>query len=68
MIFTASWSEWAEQQLAAIWIASSDRRAVVRARYEIDQTLTIDADTVGRRHSGNIRRNWHFPLAVGCRV
>jgi hypothetical protein len=68
MIFTVTWSEWAEQQLAAVWIASSDRTAVVRASYEIDQTLTTDADTVGRRQSGNTRRYWHFPLAVEFEV
>jgi hypothetical protein len=64
MIFTVTWSEWAQQQLAAIWLASSNRTAITQASHEIDQTLRVDADTVGRRRSGSIRRFWCFPLAV----
>jgi hypothetical protein len=68
MIFTVTWSEWAEQQLAAIWLASMDRAVVVRASHEIDQTLRVDADTVGRRRSATVRRYWYVPLAVEFEV
>ena len=68
MTFTVTWSEWAQQQLAAIWLASSDRNGVTRSSHEIDQTLAIDADTVGRKHSANARRYKHFPLAVEFEV
>jgi hypothetical protein len=64
VIFTVTWSETAEQQLAAIWIAAADRAAITRASHEIDVTLRVDADTVGRRHIGTVRRFRHYPLAV----
>lgn len=68
MIFTVTWSEWAQQQLAAIWLAATDRTAVARASHDIDQTLREDADTVGRRRSGDVRRFWHPSLAVEFEV
>ncbi|HJZ92751.1 MAG TPA: type II toxin-antitoxin system RelE/ParE family toxin [Gemmataceae bacterium] len=64
MIFTVTWSEWAQQQLAAVWLASSNRDAVTQASHYIDLTLRVDPDTVGRRHLGNIRRFRHSPLGV----
>jgi hypothetical protein len=63
VIFTVTWSESAQQQLAALWLASANRLAVVRASNEIDQMLRVDADTVGRRRTGNVRRFRLYPLA-----
>jgi hypothetical protein len=44
---TVRMSPEAEQELAAIYLESSDPQAIVRASYEIDALLTVDPETKG---------------------
>ena len=42
------WHPDALEDLAAIWLAATDRSAITVAAHAIDQTLSVDPDTVGR--------------------
>ena len=47
MRFTVIWSQFAQDQLADLWVNASDRNAITAAQHRIDQLLLIDADTQG---------------------
>lgn len=42
MRFTVVWSEFAQDQLAVVWLLATDRNAVARAQHDIDQALRVD--------------------------
>ena len=58
------WRQTAEDELAAIWLASSNRNAVTVAAHAIDQVLAVDADVVGRPVFDTVREYVHLPLGV----
>lgn len=64
MKFTVVWSEDAECQLAEIWLAAADRRAVTEATDRIDGELRRQADTAGEERSTTRRIFFPPPLVV----
>lgn len=68
MIFTVTWSEAAIQMLAHIWDTAANKNAVTVASDEIDRTLRVDPDTVGRRRYGPVREYRRRPLGVTFEV
>jgi hypothetical protein len=62
------WRQTAEDELAAIWLASSSRNSVTAAAHAIDQALAVDADTVGRVMFDTVREYIHPPLGVEFEV
>ena len=62
------WRRTAEDELAAIWLASSNRRAVTAAAHAIDQALAYDADAVGRVVFDTVREYLYPPLGVEFEV
>jgi hypothetical protein len=68
MIFTVNWTDAALQQLAAIWLAATDRNAITLASDEIDRELRVDPDTLGRPTFATVREYKHPPLAIEFEV
>jgi hypothetical protein len=66
--FMVVWRQIAEDELAEIWIASTNRNAVTAAAHAIDQALAIDADAVGRPVFDTVREYIHPPLGVEFEV
>jgi plasmid stabilization system protein ParE len=62
--YVVTWLPDAENELAAIWMASSDRNAVTRASAELDRLLAENGPTVGESRPGNTRVTFVRPLAV----
>ena len=53
MWYTVTWSPFAQDQLADLWLAAADRDALTRAAHEIDRTLRDDPDArVPHGHEG----------------
>jgi plasmid stabilization system protein ParE len=63
MRFTVTWHPAAEQELAAIWIGATDRRAVTQAAHIIDQLLSSGPLNQGEEFYGD-RILVALPLAV----
>jgi hypothetical protein len=63
MRFTVTWHPSAEQELAEIWLASSDRDDIACAANSIDRLLTSDPLTQGEEFYGD-RILVVLPLAV----
>lgn len=53
MRYTVVWRETALQQLARVWTASTDRRAVNEASEMIDRELAADAHAKGQDYFGD---------------
>lgn len=68
MNFMVVWRPDAEQDLAAIWLAATNRNAITAAAHAIDQTLAVDPDTVGRPVFATVREYQHPPLGVEFEV
>ncbi len=68
MIYTVLWTRNAEQKLAAIWLAASDRAAVTAAAHRIDQLLRNDPDQQGESRDQGRRVLVDPPLGVMFRV
>ena len=68
MNFMVDWRPDALQDLAAIWVAAADQNAVAAATHAIDQTLSVDPDTVGRLVFDTVREYHHPPLGVEFEV
>lgn len=58
------WQPQAEQQLAAIWLASADRGQVTAASHRIEQLIGTDPWHQGESRSGTTRMLFEHPLAV----
>jgi plasmid stabilization system protein ParE len=63
MRFTVTWHPSAEQELAEIWIAATDRQAITQAAHVIDQLLASDPLAQGEEFYGD-RILVALPLAV----
>jgi hypothetical protein len=55
MKYTVTWTKSADLELAAIWLGSSDRKAVSSTALEIDRILRIDAHLKGTELSEGLR-------------
>lgn len=47
MRFTVIWSQFAQDQLALLWLSTADRTAVTTAQHQVDQLLRVDPDQQG---------------------
>jgi len=47
MRFTVIWSQFAQDQLAELWLNATDRNAVTAAQHQVDQLLRVDPDQQG---------------------
>jgi plasmid stabilization system protein ParE len=68
MKYTVVWQPLAKSQLAAIWNAAADRRAVTAAANELDRLLATDPMEVGESRSGDMRVEFVPPLGANFRV
>lgn len=68
MKFTVIWKPSAEQELARLWDAAQDRRAVTLAANAIDNQLRLSADRAGESRGGQDRIVFERPLGVRYRV
>jgi hypothetical protein len=62
--YTVTWLSGAQDQLAQIWIDSSDRQAVSQAANAIDIELATDADRKGAPVEEGLRSLYVPPLHV----
>jgi hypothetical protein len=68
MRYSVRWLPAAEEELAALWLATTNRDAVTQAAFEIDQDLHIKADEIGESRPGGLRIHFVWPLGVLFRV
>lgn len=69
MKYTVIWTTQAEQHLAAVWLAASDRNAVTIAAHELEQDLQRDPIRLGEsRRSGIDRVELRPPLGISFTV
>lgn len=54
--------------MAGVWTASANRNAVTAAAHAIDQTLSVDADAVGRIVFDTVREYHQQPLGIEFEV
>jgi plasmid stabilization system protein ParE len=66
--FTVEWLPEAENELADIWLAATDRGAVTAAEAAITQLLANDPLNVGKELSEGLRRLERTPLVVFYQV
>jgi plasmid stabilization system protein ParE len=64
MRYQVDWSPQAENDLAALWLDSTQRDAITRAAHEVDQLLRIDAHQRGESRTANSRILFEVPLGV----
>jgi len=68
MKYTVTYSEFAERQLADIWMDASDRQAVSDASNDVDRSLGQKADQIGKPNEDGWRGLVVPPLAVTFKV
>jgi plasmid stabilization system protein ParE len=69
MKYTVRWVPIAEQELAAIWLASADREAVTRAAHRLDQRLRTTPFSLGESRQSSLSRiAFEPPLAIEFEV
>ena len=68
MKYAVIWLPDAEQELAAIWLAATDRRVVTRTAYTIDSLLRHDPSSQGESREEDRRILIALPLCVVFRV
>jgi hypothetical protein len=66
--YSVIWLPDAENELAAIWVASTDRNAVTKASAELDRLLAENGPNEGESRTNNTRVTFVRPLAVLFRV
>jgi len=65
MNYTVTWSEFAEPELAIVWMDAPDRTAVTLAAAEADRLLAESPFQVGRPHGSSVcRLARHGPLGI----
>ena len=62
------WTDEADQQLAAIWMAATDRNAITTAANQIESTLKRDPLTAGESRTEGDRILFDAPLVVYYRL
>jgi plasmid stabilization system protein ParE len=68
MNYSVNWLPNAEQELAALWLNSSDRDAITSASSVIDQLLVRDPDNEGESRPNGRRIVFATPLAAIYRI
>jgi hypothetical protein len=68
MNYSVDWLPDAEQELADLWLLATDREAVTKASYLIDQRLGTDPENEGESRSDGRRILFVAPLGVIFRV
>ncbi len=68
MRFTVSWTPTAQQDLAAVWMATTDRNAVTSAANTIDALLAADPESRGDLRFDTVRTLAVPPLGVDFEV
>lgn len=64
MNYSVTWLPGAENELAAIWMASTDRTAVTKAAAELDRRLAENGPDEGESRPGDRRITFVRPLAI----
>lgn len=64
MSYTVTWTDRAEQELAAIWLAAPDRQQVTQASAAIEKLLRATPDAVGEVRFDSVRILVEWPLGV----
>ena len=64
MRFTVGYVPIAQEELADVWMASSDRNGVTRASHRIEQLLAVDPDAEGDALFDTVRALIVRPLGV----
>ncbi|MEO2091422.1 MAG: hypothetical protein ABGY75_18345 [Gemmataceae bacterium] len=64
MNYTVLWLPDAENELAAVWMASADRAAVTTASTELDRRMAADPENEGESRVGSRRITFEKPLAI----
>ena len=62
--YTVVWVEDAQDELAELWTAATDRDAVTTATHAIDKELAEDPENKGVELSEGLRALYQFPLRV----
>lgn len=68
MRYTVIWTDSAEQNLAAVWLAAPDRNAVTSAANIVDQLLADDPETRGETRFDTVRSLVIVPLGVDFEI
>jgi hypothetical protein len=68
MKYAVRWLPAAEQELAALWMATNRRTAVTQAANQIDQELSKSPESIGESRPAGLRIYFVSPLAVLFRV
>ncbi|MBI1901825.1 MAG: type II toxin-antitoxin system RelE/ParE family toxin [Planctomycetia bacterium] len=68
MRYTVVWTPAAEQELAAIWLNSTDRNAAASAAGRIDALLAVDPESRGELRFDTVRYLSVPPLGVDFEV
>lgn len=68
MSFRVRWKRVAQNQLAALWLDSTNRQAVTAAAHAVDTSLRRDPVSCGESRSGNRRVLFEPPLVVAFEV
>ena len=63
-MWTVVWKPSAQQHLADIWLAASNRNAVTAAANKIDQLLAASPEMLGEERFDTVRGLEVFPLGV----
>jgi len=66
--YTVVWHKIAEDNLARLWLTTSDRKLITAAANEIDRQLRIDAEFLGETVEDNTRQLVVPPLVAMFRV
>lgn len=64
MRYTVVWTPAAQQDLAAVWLSESDRKAIASAAEMIDRLLARDPETIGEARFDTVRTVAIPPLGV----
>ncbi|HEY1191535.1 MAG TPA: hypothetical protein VGE74_28140 [Gemmata sp.] len=63
--YTVTWTPHAEQELATVWVAATDRNAVTAATYQLDQEIAADPHGRGlSRGSSAVYTAVELPLGI----
>lgn len=68
-MYTVIWQTVAENELAELWLAASDRRAITLAASTIDTTLSVRPLRLGESRASSVQRIvYQAPLGIEFEV
>ena len=69
MNYTVTWTPTAEQELAAVWLGSSERNAVTTASHRLDHDLARDPFGRGLPRNSSVNRTaTDLPLGIDFEI